>query len=59
MMIAKIGTLAAAALRYDAGKARDILGVAPRFTMEQGLYRTICAYRQYVGLPPVAPPSGI
>jgi nucleoside-diphosphate-sugar epimerase len=45
--------------RYDASKARDVLGISPRFTMEQGLYRTISAYREYVGLPPVEPPAGI
>ena len=47
------------ALRYDASKARDELGIAPRFTMEQGLYRTIRAYREYVGLPPVESPAEI
>lgn len=42
--------------RYDAGRAKEVLGVEPRFSMEDGLYRTISAYRHFTGLPPVHQP---
>ncbi|TDO51586.1 nucleoside-diphosphate-sugar epimerase [Kribbella sp. VKM Ac-2527] len=45
------------ALRYDASQAKKVLGIAPSYTMEEGLYRTISAYRAYVGLPPVDHPT--
>ena len=41
------------AYRYDASRAKEILGVEPKFTMEEGLYRTINAYRKLAGLPAV------
>lgn len=53
----KVGAETNWALRFDATKARNVLGVAPRFSMEEGLYRTISAYREYVGLPPVETPE--
>ncbi len=42
--------------QYDASKAAEVLGIAPQFSIEEGLYRTISAYRDYVGLPPVSNP---
>lgn len=41
------------AYRFDGAKARDVLGVEPRFSMEEGLHRTINAYREFDGLPAV------
>ncbi|MEZ2392235.1 NAD-dependent epimerase/dehydratase family protein, partial [bacterium RCC_150] len=35
--------------RYDASKAKEVLGIAPSYTMEEGMYRTISTYRTYVG----------
>ena len=47
------------AYRYDASRAKAILGLAPRYRMEEGLHRTINAYRRLEGLPSVPrPPSG-
>ena len=45
------------AYRYDASRAKEILGVEPKFTMEDGLYRTINAYRKLSGLSPVQAPG--
>ena len=44
------------AYRYDASRAKAILGLAPRYGMEEGLHRTIDAYRRREGLPPVPRP---
>jgi nucleoside-diphosphate-sugar epimerase len=44
------------AYRNDARRAKEVLGVEPRFSMEDGLYRTICAYRELAGLPSVPDP---
>ena len=44
------------AYRYDASKARTVLGLAPRYGMEEGLRRTIDAYRRREGLPPASRP---
>ena len=41
------------AYRFDGAKAKDVLGVEPRFSMEEGLHRTINAYRELDGLPAV------
>jgi CDP-glucose 4,6-dehydratase len=37
----------------SAAKARDLLGWRPRFTIEEGLRRTINWYRDFMGIPPI------
>jgi nucleoside-diphosphate-sugar epimerase len=37
--------------RYDVSRAKAILGLDPRYRMEDGLYQTIEAYRRREGLP--------
>ena len=39
------------AYRYDVSRAKAILGLDPRYRMEDGLYQTIEAYRRREGLP--------
>jgi nucleoside-diphosphate-sugar epimerase len=41
------------AYRYDAKRAHDLLGLKPRYSMEEGLMRTINAYRALEKLPAV------
>jgi nucleoside-diphosphate-sugar epimerase len=46
--------------RYDASRAKAILCLAPRCGMEEGLRRTIDAYRLREGMPPLRhPPAGL
>ncbi|MGR9235101.1 nucleoside-diphosphate-sugar epimerase [Rhizobium leguminosarum] len=42
--------------QFDGVRGRDILGISPRCGMEEGLFRTINAYRRLDGLPPVHHP---
>lgn len=42
--------------QFDGSRGKTVLGLAPRHTMEDGLIRTINAYRKLDGLPPVADP---
>ncbi|NKJ94736.1 NAD-dependent epimerase/dehydratase family protein [Rhizobium leguminosarum bv. viciae] len=44
--------------QFDGSRGKTALGLAPRHTMEDGLIRTINAYRKLDGLPPVADPRG-
>ncbi|MBD0863457.1 NAD(P)-dependent oxidoreductase [Gordonia sp. zg691] len=51
------GSTMAWARRYDASRAEKDLGIRSRYSMEEGLYRTVSQYRQYAGLDPVARPA--
>ncbi|QSE86093.1 NAD-dependent epimerase/dehydratase family protein [Rhodococcus koreensis] len=44
-------------LEYDASVVADTIGVKPKYSMEQGLWRTVNAYRELEGLVPVSWPS--
>ncbi len=52
-------TTMAWARRYDASKAEAELGIRSRYSMEEGLYRTVSQYRRYAGLPEVSLPASI
>jgi len=45
--------------KYDAGLAERKIGIANRFDMEAGLYRTINDNRLHAGLPPLPKPAGV
>ncbi len=45
------------ALEYDAALAADMIGLKPQYTMEEGLWRTVNAYRELEGLPIVSWPG--
>ncbi|WP_157788928.1 NAD-dependent epimerase/dehydratase family protein [Rhodococcus rhodochrous] len=45
------------ARRYDASRAEAELGIRSRYSMEEGLYRTVSRYRRYEGLPDVSRPG--
>ncbi|QHE73417.1 hypothetical protein [Rhodococcus sp. WAY2] len=51
------GSTMAWARRYDASKAEAELGIRSRYSMEEGLYRTVSQYRRYAGLPEVSRPA--
>ncbi len=45
------------AIPFRGQRANDLLGIAPRYPMEQGILRTIAEYRRMAGLPNVTPPD--
>lgn len=47
------------ALRNHAALAAEVLGVKPQFSMEEGLWRTINAYRELEGLAPLRRPEDL
>ncbi|MGX7730252.1 NAD-dependent epimerase/dehydratase family protein [Rhodococcus sp. 2H158] len=51
------GSTMAWARRYDASRAEAELGIRSRYSMEEGLYRTVSQYRRYAGLPEVSRPA--
>lgn len=42
--------------QFDGSRGREVLGLSPQRSMEEGLFRTINAYRRLDSLPPVAYP---
>lgn len=51
------GSSLAWARRYDAGRAERELGIRSRYSMEEGLYRMVRAYRRHASLPDVVRPQ--
>ena len=41
------------AYRFDPSRAERVLGIKSTYPMEEGFFRTISAYRNYAGLPPL------
>lgn len=53
------GSTMAWARRYDGSGAEAALGIHSRYSMEEGLYRTVSRYREYAGLPAVERPASV
>jgi len=53
------GSNLAWARRYNAARAEADLGIRSRFSMEEGLYRTVSRYRRYAGLSEVSRPTDV
>lgn len=51
------GSSMAWAIRHDGSRAASEIGYTPRFSLEEGLLRTINANRSDAGLPPVTTPT--